>query len=435
MRPQIYILTSITFPTLLLSLPMQGATLTPPEPLDRGSATIVQKPSLADSGIPVAPPPLSPVAAPPKFCSPLLPRVKISPPELETTDRALVKIAAQFAAVGQYDRASSIVRTIEDNFSKAAALTAIAAQYTKVGRQDRAVENLSQALSIAQTIREDDLQSQVLADIAIEYAATGQYDQAQKIAQTIENNEDKADVLAGITRQYARSRQYSRALQFVQTIKNNSNRTEALAQVVRQSMEEGQVAQVAQNLSPAFDDCTKAGVVDVLKQQVSESIQAGKGSLAGKNLSQILVVAQSIQDSYLKGNALSDLAILYGKVGDFNQALSIAEGIENGSSKDRVLAAIASQYAAAGNNDQALRLVQKIENPYGKASALTEIASKYAEAGQASQASALLSQALEVVKLTQSSPTLIQPLTPPPLPRSESSPLPLSPSLDPIPRQ
>ncbi|NEP08933.1 MAG: tetratricopeptide repeat protein [Symploca sp. SIO2C1] len=99
----------------------------------------------------------------------------------------------------------------------------------------------------------------------------------------------------------------------------------------------------------------------------------------------------------------------------------------NFSSKDQLLSEIALQYASIGQFDKALQVAQTIESASNQADALTKIATQLVEAGQQSKASEILSQALEIAESLNTKPLTIR--------RESVPPRPLTPRFELTPRR
>jgi len=97
----------------------------------------------------------------------------------------LVSIASRYAAAGQYEQALKVTEVIKSAAVKAEVLTTIGSYYAVAGQKEKASQLLSQALQIAQAI-EPEAKASLLVEIAIGYAAVGQYEQAKNVAQTIQ---------------------------------------------------------------------------------------------------------------------------------------------------------------------------------------------------------------------------------------------------------
>jgi tetratricopeptide (TPR) repeat protein len=64
----------------------------------------------------------------------------------------LSAIANSYAKIGQFDQALQFAQTIDNQYSKARALTEIASQYTAREQKEKASELLAQALQITQAM-------------------------------------------------------------------------------------------------------------------------------------------------------------------------------------------------------------------------------------------------------------------------------------------
>ena len=102
---------------------------------------------------------------------------------------AIAQIAGEYAAAGQDDKALQVAQTIDNSFYKVNVLMAlakptvgIARRNLKAGHQDRAIEILSQAIQVANTIEDADDKAILLEDVAAEYRKGGQKDKAAEVS-------------------------------------------------------------------------------------------------------------------------------------------------------------------------------------------------------------------------------------------------------------
>jgi len=118
--------------------------------------------------------------------------------------------------------------------------------------------------------------------------------------------------------------------------------------------------------------------------------EAGQKEEAVKILSQVLEVAEKIEDSFLKDSFLFKIVdrFLFEFVfrwtigGPFDLVIKAAEKIMEYKKRESSLSRIAFWCAEVGQFDQALKAVKAMGNENKKIEALIEIADKYAEAKQ-----------------------------------------------------
>ncbi|MBH8562048.1 hypothetical protein I8748_07655 [Nostoc sp. CENA67] len=187
-----------------------------------------------------------------------------------------------------------------------------------------------------------------LAKIAVEYAASGQYDQAIKTAQSIKDNYFLADTLVKIA-SFERQRQPKQSLQLL---------SQAL----------GVVAGIQ-------EDYSRDSILDAIAIQYAT---AGEFKLA-------LQTAQGIKNRSQKDDTISEIAIQYAASGRQDQAIRLIQTLPDEDKRNDALVRIAEYYADLSKYDQALQIVESLKSNYDKADALSKIARQALKAGQAAQ--------------------------------------------------
>ncbi|MBM3237487.1 hypothetical protein FJZ31_14450 [Candidatus Poribacteria bacterium] len=273
--------------------------------------------------------------------------------------------------------------TIADDNEKTKVFADIAVEYAKAGQYD-------QAILITKTIEDADYNGRPLAYIAVEYAKTGQYDQATEVANTIVNDY-KGWPLAYIAVEYAQAGQYDRAILLTKAIKDTFHRAWALAEMVAMYAKAGQydeAIQLAQTidkaplLSPLWGDASFHKAL-ALAEIAARFVEAGQNDKAFQLLSQAIQVAKTIEDTYYESLALAEIAGKYANVGQYDQAIQLVQTIGDAYSKARALAEIAARYEDRFNNPL---------TPFGRGDV------NQVEAGQNDNASQLLSQAIQIAQ-------------------------------------
>jgi tetratricopeptide (TPR) repeat protein len=393
-------------PALLINNPLIGVISHPPKPL------IVQR---TINLLPLSTStPQSPLRIlPPSSPSCFIP-IKVSPLQIGfvcklDTPRARVvaEVAVGYATAGQYDVAVQMAQTIDYNYLQAATLVKIAHQSVKAKLADRAIQILSQAMLIAQTIEHKPNRAKVLADIAVEYAATGQSNQARTIVQSLADQDFKSNVIVKIVRQYAATREFEQAIQFAQLLPDSSPEKElALADIVVQLIAAGQDNKAFQVVQALQDGCAKDRTLKYSIDQLSK--------MKPYELAQQL--ARSIQSDNFRTEALANLLVQYAAKAQADQALpllsealNITQTLYKESLKAELLGQIAVQYAAIGQADKANQLLsQALETLQNKSvrdadwriefREVALVSSQYATAGQTEKAEELLSQAIKMAQ-------------------------------------
>lgn len=127
--------------------------------------------------------------------------------------------------------------------------------------------------------------------------------------------------------------------------------------------------------------------------------------LEGISLACHLQVNAKLQNGFLKGFQLIELATQYRENGQTQQAdevlvqaIQVANAIFSESGmRESLLREIASEYAKANQFDRALQIADAIRIPFYRADALTAIVGAYAKAGKTEQAEKLAAQSVQNV--------------------------------------
>lgn len=331
--------------------------------------------------------------------------------------RALARIVAYYVAAGEYNQARQIANTIEVHTSKANALIEIAEKtgeyqqaltvaqnideeeralwkslilgkitllYSKSGQNKQADEILSQAIKAAKNIEETDAQLNQLARIALLYIETGKQEQAIKLAsqtlQVVNQIQDvykKAVLLANIAVVYGKAGKkeladsvFAQAIQVARTLNNEDKKTQTLAELAINSARVNPYHQVLQLTQTIGNAKTQAYALSRIARDYEK---AGNKEQATQALEQAFQIAQTIENTPDKSQKLAEIAVQLGRIAQYDRAIAIAQTLD----------------------------ATETDSP--KASALAHIANYYAKVGQKEKAIALLSQALQAVKVTQCS--------------------------------
>jgi tetratricopeptide (TPR) repeat protein len=146
----------------------------------------------------------------------------------ETKTQTLAEIAIASAKINPYNQVLQLIQIIGNANTQASALTRIAKDYEKAGDKEQAAQALEQALQIAQTLKNTEDKSQMLANIAIQLGKIAQYDRAIAVAQTIDvtqPNSPKAFALAKIANYYAKAGQKEKAIALLSQAMQAANTT------------------------------------------------------------------------------------------------------------------------------------------------------------------------------------------------------------------
>jgi len=179
----------------------------------------------------------------------------------------------RYAKAGQYEKAFELVEELWDEHSKSVALTVIADNYSEAGHKEKALETLNKALKLAEKIKEDMLlvydKGDVLAEIsgkAINFVETEHKDKALEIfnktlelVKKLEDENVRSNVLANIAGNCAEAGQKEKALELIsqalkiseEEIKDVHSKCYALANIAKNYAKIGQKEKALELLNKA----------------------------------------------------------------------------------------------------------------------------------------------------------------------------------------
>ena len=244
------------------------------------------------------------------------------------------------------------------------------------GEKAQAIALLNQVLPEIQALPAANSTPKILhlTQVAIQYAAAGQPEQAKTLlvnartsAESSKSAMNRDQALATVARAYAEIGQVETANDLARQIKSVDNREQALGAIALHYAKTGKISQattIARSLKTA-KNLTLSSIVEYL--------------LTTKQYEQALQVArQEKVDSILP-----QVALAFVEAGKPQQALQIAESIKakeparQSNHLDWLMPAIAQSFAKQGQFEPALKLAQRIQTKENKSHALTMIAAQY----------------------------------------------------------
>ncbi|MBW4495464.1 MAG: hypothetical protein KME26_20740 [Oscillatoria princeps RMCB-10] len=147
------------------------------------------------------------------------------------------------ATVAQLDRLVGETNRIKDEIHQVAARAAIASRYVALGEFDRAVR-------LAKTLAAHD---DLLSPLAGEYAAAGRFDLAVELANSIKNEYWKQPALLKIAEEYVAAGKYTEALEFAGALQSKEVKIRALRAMAQKDAEAGEYARALQRYREALE--------------------------------------------------------------------------------------------------------------------------------------------------------------------------------------
>ena len=347
--------------------------------------------------------------------------------EPSTQAHALAGVAAALAKDGHYQQAITAARSITDPARQARALADVAAALAEDGQPEQGASVAGQAETAARSITDPDTQAHVLADVAAALAKDGhparrlsfprqrtnprqalaneavalagirQYEQAIAVARSITDPDMQARALADVAAALAKDGQPEQAASVAgqaetaaRSITDPDTQAHVLADVAAALAEDGQPEQAASVAGQAETAARSITDPDTQARALTDVAEA----LAGARLyEQAITAAQSITDPAFRTHSVARVAAALAKDGQPEQAIAVARSITNPNAQASALAGVAAALAKYGEPEQAVAVARSISSPGMQARALADVAAALAEDGQLEQAAPIAGQA------------------------------------------
>jgi tetratricopeptide (TPR) repeat protein len=247
-------------------------------------------------------------------------------------------------------------------------LAGLASVFAGIGNTERALELMDEAFDLAITTDDEIDRSVALEESAKRYALLGQLERAMRVADTMGKGPFKDHALIAIARKYAESGRFDRALAINKQIETTNFKPDILIFVARRYLDRGEREKAIALLRKAF---------------------GASGQVTASNPQQF---------------ALSDVALLFAKAGQYDQAIQIVKATDAQAPKLRLLTQLAYVFAQAGKKDAAEKLLSEAyqltsfsSGTYFQARDIVEVANAYAAIGKNARATSLLAVATGVL--------------------------------------
>jgi hypothetical protein len=263
------------------------------------------------------------------------------------THAVRVEVAKALAAVGEWDRAEQIARSIASPSHRVWTLMDLAQALAEVDH-DRAVALATDAEQTARSITDLKAQAEALRTVVEALAVTRQWDHAEQIARSITDPFSQASALTTVAKGLAKAEQWGHAEQTARSITNLALRAEALTALVEA------VARVDRDHALAL-----AGEAEQTARSITRLDYRAEGLSAAAQ-----VLAEVDRDRAI---ALA------------TDAEQIAHRITDPEAQARALSAVVEALADIGQLDHAEQIAHSITEPSLRAWALSEVAHALAE--------------------------------------------------------
>ncbi|MFD0072157.1 trypsin-like peptidase domain-containing protein [Streptomyces sp. NPDC127166] len=293
---------------------------------------------------------------------------------LQWQDEALAGLVKAVAAAGDYNRAESIARNIDDLFEAGRSLAWLAQSIATAGDQERARAMLVEVEEMFTEIRISKWQGQALSGLCKAVAAFGDLQWAESIAQSISHNRWKARALAALSGSVARSGDRARAEALARQIQDARWRSSAIAEVAQAQAEAGDPSGANSLLTEAeaiargiADRGGRASALSWLTRAVASVGDLDWAETIAKDVPQSQTVTERMKAQQWLAEAMAT-------TGDYEKAEGVARENTSAHWQGQALVGVTKVAAAAGDFNRASAIALSISEPNMRARALIGLA-------------------------------------------------------------
>lgn len=303
----------------------------------------------------------------------------------QQVDKALVlsKLALCFVQVGQADQALATALKIEDESSRAAALSEVFQIQARAQDKVDVDGILTGVLEAVRGIESKSPKASALGSIALTILQVGKVDRALTVALMIEDGSNKADVLKKLFPalvQAGQVEQIERAMKAVEAIEDRGILEELLIEEPLKEMILTllQAGQIRLALDSALAIGEGPGKVEVLIKMVPVLVQTGQ-------LEQAVKAINSMKEDWTKAEVLKEVAPVLVQAGQTEQEMVLVETIEHDWYKEDVLREVALAQVEARQVNSIFTTIGAIKDEQKKVDVLKNVAMALMRAGQVDQ--------------------------------------------------
>lgn len=287
---------------------------------------------------------------------------------------ALIEIATAYTELGENKKAKSILsealdiaQNIKNQFSKAIFLSKLIDRYISLNEDEK-------ALDIAKNIEFSDSRSDALVKIVNGYIQQGQYKKAQELTESIDEEFSKALALCKLINNFKKQELYEETLKIKKIIEKSSAKVKNLIPIILMK----ETSKVRENLIVEFLTLKlpvriSRALIVMGKKYISLKLYESAKHI----LSQAILVSKNIKEASIKSETLSQIAIGYTQIGEYKMALETVNSIKIPFCRSMALTQIAISYAQIEKFENALKITEDIDPEYLKEEALSQIIIQY----------------------------------------------------------
>lgn len=296
-------------------------------------------------------------------------------------DKALSLVVDVAVAMGDYDRAHSMARSIRNENDRAPAVRGLLRGAMEAG-------DLVRAESIARTgtdRQERHRRSSVLANLVQALALAGHREKAEAIIRGIGDGVSQASVRAALAQGTAIAGDLGQAQAIVSTIGNDHQQASVRIALARTAAAAGDFAK-AEAMLPSIGAESR---VNVLAHLAAAARAAGNdhGARAYADRAKATIHSMDKEQPHVRERALADLVLAVAAAGESARANAIiAQEIHSHDLRERAMANLSQAAAASGDFDRAESIARRITHADHQARALVQLTTMSQSAGNVTRA-------------------------------------------------
>ncbi|MDX6531914.1 MAG: hypothetical protein QOH41_4204 [Blastocatellia bacterium] len=208
----------------------------------------------------------------------------------------------------------------------------------------------------------------LMGQIAIRYAAWGNFEQAMRIVESLSDEYWKADAFSEIAVEYSKHGEKEKARQLLLRVAGMPVPKDVIHiwGSVMENMAKAQQFDLALDVAASMEisdaTTTRAGLEKIV-EELGPS-EATNPSQAGF-LSRVIAIAKTLRESGEEANVLKKVAVLYAAQGGFERSLKLVYGFKEDFDREDGAQEVAIQLAKMGRYDRALQLADKAGDYFG----------------------------------------------------------------------
>lgn len=242
----------------------------------------------------------------------------------------LVAVAFIYQRLGQIERwnellirGMTVVESLENNEQKLEVIAAIAVEYAKVGQQAKAEELFAQVLLMSNQVQEN---SYVWVTVFDRLMEGGRYDFALQLVRTMKDEYFQSTLINRLVEAFIQEGKIDEAYQVIELLKSPGEKVKSLIVLADNNMKAGERNFAREALDKAFE------IAQTIPGEESNILVLKVQTDAQGNLVQYT----EVDDWMDRGSLYEEIAIGYGRLGEYNSAMQVVRSLESPTLRNQV---------------------------------------------------------------------------------------------------